>query len=203
MDETPGLYFEHIMKRWYAVGILTALALTIVLMSGCISVDSMGPAPVEVSTPQTPVPELITAPVPAAIPIVSPTILVKTVTAAKPMPTTVSVSTTSDHISKYADYNPVLSLPHTGIVNIVTGGWGTGAAIYVNSTESSNTAMIVNVTPDGSSIGLSLAPGNYTATLPDKNDNLSEQHYFFVGENAITYVPFNGYTYRVSNGEGC
>jgi hypothetical protein len=139
---------------------------------------------------------------PTEIPAIVPTVIVKIITAT-PMPTPIAVSTTSDHISKIEDHNPILSLTHTGSVNIITGGWGTGAAIYVNSTESGNTAMIVNVTPDGSSISLSLAPGNYTATLPDKNDNLSEQHYFYVGENAITYVPFNGYTYRVSNGAGC
>ena len=182
---------------------LTVLVIAAVLMSGCINPGSFGAAPVEVPTPPntTIPPNSTSAPEPATIP--APAVVIRQVPVAAPAPTTIAVSTTPDHISKYADYNPVLSLTHTGAVQIVTGGWGSGASVYINSTESKNIAMVVNVTPDGSSILLPLEPGNYTAILPDKLDNLTEQHDFYVGEKTVTYVAFNGYTYRVSNGEGC
>jgi hypothetical protein len=138
---------------------------------------------------------------PTEIPTAWPTPLVKIIPVVVPTP--VAVSTTSARISLVVDHNPALSLTHTGSVNIITGGWGTGAEIHVNSTNPDLKETVVEVPPDGKAVSLPLEPGNYLATLPDKLDNLSERHEFSIGDNAITYVAFNGYTYRVSNGEGC
>jgi hypothetical protein len=180
---------------WVAI-----FTIALMLVAGCTDVEYIVEStPTEVIN--TTIDHVSVSIQPTQIPTAWPTPLVKIIPAVAPTP--IVVSTTSDHISLVVDRNPALSLTHTGSVNIVTGGWGTGAEIHVNSTNPDLKETIVNVPPDGNAVSLPLEPGNYLATLPDKFDNLSERHEFSVGDNAITYVAFNGYTYRVSNGEGC
>ena len=179
--------------------LLPVLTIALLLIAGCTNTDyTVQPVPVVNTVTETP----NATPQPTEIPAIVPTVIVKIITAA-PTPVPIAVSTTSDHISKYADYNPVHSLTHTGAVQIVTGGWGTGAEIRINTTDPESKETVIEIPPDGNAVRLPLEPGNYLATLPDKLDNLTEQHEFTVEDNAVTYVAFNGYTYRVSNGEGC
>ena len=186
------------MTPYYLIPILT---IALLLIAGCTNVEYIAtPVPTEAISTVTGNASVTFQP--TETPTAWPTPLVKIVTA-NPTPAPIAVSTTSDHISKYADYNPVLSLTHTGSVQIVTGGWGTGAEIHINSTDPDLKETVVEVPPDGNAVSLPLEPGNYLATLPDKLDNRTEQHEFYVGNNSITYVAFNGYTYRASNGAGC
>jgi hypothetical protein len=185
------------MKTAY---LILPIAIALMLITGCVTMDySAEPVPVvntvTVNATVTFQPTEIPAPAP------TPAVVIRQIPAVTPVP--IAVSTTSDHISKIEDHNPILSLTHTGSVNIITGGWGTGAVIHVNSTNPDLKETVIDVPPDGNAVSLPLEPGNYTATLPDKLDNLSEVHDFYVGNNSITYVAFNGYTYRVSNGAGC
>lgn len=64
----------------------------------------------------------------------------------------------------------------------------------------------VKILPDGSSEMVSLAPGAYTAYLPNKNgDEIEEQQTFRIGANVVTYLSFTGSSYSTpgSSGSSC
>jgi hypothetical protein len=191
------------MRERYAAGVLTVLVIVTVLTSGCINPASFGAAPIEVPPTYQIVHETEVA-TPVQTPTVAPTAAIKQAPVATPAPIPAVVSTTSDHVSKYADYNPARSLTPMGTALISTGGLNTRVDIYVNSTDDNRTVNLpVNVTLDGRSTNILLMPGNYTAVLPDKYDNRTEEHAFLIAENSVTYVAFNGYSYRASSGGGC
>jgi hypothetical protein len=61
----------------------------------------------------------------------------------------------------------------------------------------------VKILPDGSSEMVQLAPGTYTAYLPDKTgDEIEEQQSFKIGANVITYISFTGSSYSTPSSSG-
>ena len=182
------------MKIEYVI----ALIISIVLLCGCTS------PPYKLHSETVSIP--VVTPTVTAIPAISTTpyqtfTLPVTFTTPTPLPTDIIRAPLYE--SKYKDYYTIPS-GNTGIAKIVSGGWGSGATIYVNSTDYPETKTVfVPVYPDGSSDGIIITSGNYTAALPDKFDNVSEVHNFFVGKDTTTYILFNGYSYRNSIGSGC
>ena len=172
--------------------------------SGCMTTYSI-PAPdgiytsITASTTSTTVPTII----PSIVPVIVPMKI------ATPIPEITQISITTlpltpsipDHLSKYKDYS-VLPSGNSGTVYIHTSGWGDTATIHINSTENHMKELYTDLLPDGSSNILNLDAGNYTAYLPDKYGNRTEQHQFFVGKDSTTYVFFDGYSYRASTGTG-
>ena len=62
----------------------------------------------------------------------------------------------------------------------------------------------VKILPDGSSESIRLAPGSYSAYLPDKNSNeIEDQQSFTVGANFMTYVSLTGSSYLPLDSSGC
>ena len=181
------------MKEIISLG----MAVMLLLVAGCTTVEY-------VVAPQTPAitvtePSITVTPVPA----VTPTVVIRQFAVAVQTVVSIVIPTTPDHASKYADYNPVLSIIPMGTALISTGGLNSRADIYINSTDDNQTVNLpVNVTLDGRSASVPLLPGNYIAVLPDKYDNRTEDHTFLITENSVTYVAFNGYSYRQSAASG-
>jgi len=62
----------------------------------------------------------------------------------------------------------------------------------------------VKILPDGSSESVRLAPGAYSAYLPDKNDNeIEDQQSFTIGAKFMTYVSLTGSSYLPLDSSGC
>ena len=187
---------KKITRKAVQIAILT---IALLITAGCTTADyQVQPVPTTEAiivneTVSEPTETIIQTPAPAA----------RFITITPTAPTLPAVSPTSDHISKYADYNPALSVIPMGTALIITGGLDSNAAIHINSTDNNSTVeLLVNITPDGNSNRLILIPGNYTSVLPDRYGNGTEQHNFYVGPNSMTYVAFNGYSYRQSVASG-
>jgi hypothetical protein len=183
----------------YILAIMLVVAL--LLIAGCTTVEY-------VASPVPPGEQNITVTTtsvtfqPTPTPALTPTVIIRQIPVAV-TPAPIAVSTTPDHVSKYADYNPALSVIPMGTALIITGGLDSYAAIHINSTDDNRTVnLLVNITPDGNSNRVLLVPGNYNAVLPDRYDNRTEQHDFFIGAGSVTYVSFNGYSYRQSAANG-
>ena len=173
-----------------------AFIVIFLLVAGCTTTPYTVPQTSTITPTETSVTFL---PTPA---VATPTVAIRQIPVAV-TPAQIVVSTTSDHVSKYADYNPALSVVPMGTALIITGGLDSYAAIHINSTDDNRTVeMLVNITPDGNSNRVPLAPGNYSSVLPDRYDNRTEQHDFFVGADSVTYVSFDGYSYRQSAANG-
>jgi hypothetical protein len=68
-----------------------------------------------------------------------------------------------------------------------------------------NTVFLpVKILPDGNSETVKLAPGYYTAYLPDKSgDEIEDQQSFMIGAHVMSYVSLSGSSYRSPNSSGC
>ena len=68
-----------------------------------------------------------------------------------------------------------------------------------------NTVFLpVKILPDGSSEIVKLAPGTYTAYLPDKNgDEIEDLQSFKIGANFMSYVSLSGPSYSTPRSSGC
>jgi hypothetical protein len=68
-----------------------------------------------------------------------------------------------------------------------------------------NTVFLpVKILPDGSSEIVKLAPGSYSAYLPDKNgDEIEDLQSFRIGANFMSYVSLSGSSYRTPGAPRC
>jgi hypothetical protein len=133
---------------------------------------------------------------------------------ATPKPTVTTVGTTVPASFSMEDY--------PGTLSIHTGGLGTEATVFI-ARDGSNVPPIssiydsygnivedwanryiqVKILPAGDSKTVSLAPGAYTAYLPDKNGGVPEQQSFTINANSNTVITFSGFSYRAASGGGC
>jgi hypothetical protein len=183
-------------RRRYPVTYTAPLLAGIIIFLFVAGCTTPAPQTSSINTTET---SITFMPTPAA----TPTVMIRQIPVSTPVPAPIVVSMTSDHVSKYADYNPALSYTPMGTALVSTPGLNVRADIYINSTDDNSTVNLpVNVTMDGSSTSVPLIPGNYIATLPDKYDNRTEDHTFLIIANSMTYVAFNGYSYRQSAASG-
>ncbi len=111
---------------------------------------------------------------------------------------------------------------YPGTLQIHTGGLGMEATVFIardgtnvppissiydsygNIVEDwANRYIQVKILPAGDSRTVSLAPGAYTAYLPDKNGGVPEQQSFTIVANSPTIITFSGFSYRAASGGGC
>jgi hypothetical protein len=176
------------------------------------------------------VPPATTTIAPTAAPVLTPALQVVHETAYVPPTTipTVAWATTpyQYHESAYTSYNlrPAVSADGVAgtLVTRVTGCSSDNLIVFIARAGTNvspidnqylldrmvagdqNTGFLpVKILPDGSSEMVSLAPGTYTAYLPNKSgDEIEEQQSFKIGANVITYLSFIGSSYSTPGSPG-
>jgi hypothetical protein len=170
---------------------------------------------------------------PAAEPVLTPSLPIVYETAIEPpttVPTTVRAADTSPYVEPTSPYNnlkPELSADGVSgtLITRVTGCSSNILTVFVARAgtnvspmddrylldrmvvgEQNADFLPVKILPDGSSEIVRLAPGTYTAYLPDKTaSEIEEQQTFRIGADVMTYLSFNGSSYSNpgSSGSSC
>jgi hypothetical protein len=167
---------------------------------------------------------------PAAAPVLTPGPQIVDETAFVPpatVPTTVRTTTATRYYEPaYTQYNlrPALSADGVAgtLITRVTGCSSNTLTVFIARAETNVSPvdtqylldrmvagdqnpdfLPVKILPDGSSDIVQLAPGTYTAYLPDKTgDEIEEQQSFKIGANVITYISFTGSSYSTPSSSG-